>query len=331
MSLDQIVTLPTPENSVVRLHTTDNVAVARVALSPGQKFVIEGREITAIEPVPAGHKVSLSKVEAGGGVVRYGQVVGRASVAIEPGQHVHLHNVGLERASQVFHFPEGELAPVEPQASPTFQGYPREDGRAGTRNYVAIVSASSCAAFTAELVARGFDRDSLPENVHGVATFPHGHGCSVQVGPDTDQLERTIAGVLNHPNVSAAVILGLGCEVNQVSLYVGDNAASSRVVGLTLQDSGGTRAAAEAARKTIETMIERAAEEKRQEVPAAKLVLGLQCGGSDAFSGISANPALGNCCDRLITTGGSVEVAETTETFGAEHLLVARSRSRQVA
>ncbi|MCP5113958.1 MAG: altronate dehydratase, partial [bacterium] len=189
MNSDQIVTLPTPENSAVRLHATDNVAVARVSLSPPQKFVLGDLRIEVIEPVPAGHKVSLARVEAGASVVRYGQVIGRAKSLIEPGRHVHLHNLGLERASQVFQFPEEEIAPPATSMSgPTFLGYPREDGRAGTRNYIAVVAASNCSAYTAELIARNFDKDSLPENVHGVAAFPHGGGCSIQVGPDTDQL-----------------------------------------------------------------------------------------------------------------------------------------------
>jgi altronate hydrolase len=214
----------------------------------------------------------------------------------------------------------------------TFLGYPRADGRAGTRNYIAIVAASNCAAYTAELVARSFPRESLPENVHGVAAFPHGHGCSVQLGPDTDQLQRTIGGVLDHPNVAGAIIIGLGCEVNQVDLYVApDSPNRERLVGLTLQGIGGTRAAVAEASRVVREMIDRAADEKRTEIPASKLVLGLQCGGSDAFSGISSNPALGNCCDRLVEMGGTAVLAETTETFGAEYLLVRRSRNRQVA
>ena len=152
------------------------------------------------------------------------------------------------------------------------------------------------------------------------------------MGPDVDQLRRTLGGVLVHPNVSAAIILGLGCEVNQIDHYFGQNAPKSdRLAGLTLQTSGGTRGTVEAARKQIGRFIDQAAAERRTEVPASKIVLGLNCGGSDSFSGITANPALGHCSDLLAAIGGTPVLAETTEIFGAEHLLVKRARNRQVA
>ncbi len=219
--------------------------------------------------------------------------------------------------------------------SSTFLGYPRSDGRVGTRNYIAVVAASNCAAFTAELIADSFAEEALPENVDGVVAFPHGEGCAHSIGPDTEQLERTLKGVLDHPNVSAALILGLGCEVNQIGHYLGrsDQATDmpATLRGLTLQESGGTRAAVEAARKQVRDFIDHAATEKRTELPASKIVLGLNCGGSDSFSGITANPALGHCCDLIVEQGGTVVLAETTEIFGAEHLLLRRARNPEVA
>jgi altronate hydrolase len=168
--------------------------------------------------------------------------------------------------------------------------------------------------------------------VDGVVAFPHGDGCGQTPGPDTAQLQRTLAGVLAHPNVAAAVILGLGCEVNQIDHYLGPNGPrSSRLVGMTLQDSGGTIGALDRARREILGFMEKVAAEKRTEVPASKIVLGLNCGGSDSFSGITANPALGVCSDMLAEIGGTAVLAETTEIFGAEHLLVRRARNRQVA
>jgi altronate hydrolase len=194
------------------------------------------------------------------------------------------------------------------------------------------VAASNCAAHTAELIAASYDGETLPPNVDGVAAFPHGEGCGHSIGPDTQQLQRTLGGVLNHPNVAAAIILGLGCEVNQIDHYLGPGAPrTDRLVGMTLQSSGGTRATVEAARTAIAAMMERAASEKRVETPASKIVLGLNCGGSDSFSGITSNPALGICCDKLAAFGGTAVLAETTEIFGAEHLLVRRARNRQVA
>jgi altronate hydrolase len=208
----------------------------------------------------------------------------------------------------------------------------REDGRVGTRNYIAVVAASNCAAHTAELIAASFAGTILPPNVDGVVAFPHGDGCGQTQGPDTAQLQRTLGGVLAHPNVAAAVILGLGCEVNQIDHYLGPNGPrSSRLVGMTLQDSGGTIGALDRARREILGFMEKVAAEKRTEVPASKIVLGLNCGGSDSFSGITANPALGVCSDMLAEIGGTAVLAETTEIFGAEHLLVRRARNRQVA
>lgn len=333
MQLLEIAKLPTAENSAIHLNPLDNVAVARVPLSAGAQLRIDGVPITVRDPIPAGHKIALMTIRTGEVVHRYGQCIGRAKQPIEPGQHVHTHNLSFEELQLAYDFPTGDTPlPPAPKNVPTFLGYAREHGRVGTRNYIAVVAASNCAAHTAELIAGSFDGEQLPSNVDGVVAFPHGEGCGHSIGPDTEQLRRTLAGVLAHPNVSAAVILGLGCEVNQIDHYLGPNAPrSSRLVGMTLQGSGGTRGAVEAARRHIWQLIEQAEGEKRIEAPASKIVLGLNCGGSDSFSGITANPALGVCSDMLAEIHGTAVLAETTECFGAEHLLVRRSRNRQVA
>jgi altronate hydrolase len=333
MSLLEITKLPTAENSAIHLHPSDNIAVARVPLSSGQKISIEGQTVSVLDPVPAGHKVALREIAQGESIVRYGQMMGRANTRIAAGSWVHTHNVSFEETSFTYEFPTGDIPlPVAPASVPTFLGYKRSDGRIGTRNYIAVVAASNCAAHTVEWIAETYDRDSLPANVDGVVAFPHGEGCGHAIGPDTEQLQRTLAGVLDHPNVSAALIVGLGCETNQISHYLGDNApAGARLAGITLQESGGTRATVENARREIAKFIEQAAEERRTEVPASKILLGLNCGGSDSFSGITANPALGVCSDMLAEIGASAVLAETTETFGAEHLLVRRARNREVA
>jgi altronate hydrolase len=215
---------------------------------------------------------------------------------------------------------------------PTFRGFVREDGRVGTRNYVAVVAASNCAAYTVNWIAESFDKASLPPNIDGVVAFPHGEGCGHSIGPDTDQLRRTLAGVLNHPNVGAALIIGLGCEVNQIDHYLGPNAPrTNRLHGMTLQNSGGTRGTVDAARARIQEFMAEMTKQERVEVPASKILLGLNCGGSDSFSGISANPALGVTSDLLAAIGASAVLAETPECFGAEHLLVKRARNRAVA
>jgi altronate hydrolase len=333
MGLLEIAKLPTAENAAIHLNAADNIAIARVSLSPGQRLRIEGREVIVEEPVPAGHKVAIAAIGGGENIVRYGQLIGRARIRIEPGRHVHTHNVAFEELTFAYEFPEREIALSKPPKDiPTFLGYPREDGRAGTRNYIAVVAASNCAAHTAELIAASYDGESLPPNVDGVAAFPHGEGCGHTIGPDTEQLQRTLAGVLNHPNVAAAIILGLGCEVNQIDHYLGEGAPrTDRLIGLTVQSSGGTRATVDAARKAIAGMLDRASAEQRKPLPASKIVLGLNCGGSDSFSGITANPALGVCSDMLAEIGATAVLAETTEIFGAEHLLVRRARNRQVA
>jgi altronate hydrolase len=332
MLLD-IAKLPTAGNIAIHLHPSDNVAVARAPIAPGAELAVEGRAVRALDAIPAGHKIALEPIAAGRMVLRYGQAIGRAKTAIEAGRHVHTHNLGFEELSFEYAFPQAEIPlPRRQETGPTFLGYGRADGRVGTRNYIAVVAASNCAAHTAEAVARSYEGETLPPGVDGVVAFPHGEGCAHTIGPDLDQLRRTLGGVLDHPNVSAAVILGLGCETNQIDHYLGNGAAAGeRLAGLTLQTSGGTRGTLDAARREIARFLERAAAESRTPQPASRIVLGLNCGGSDSFSGITANPALGHCSDLLAALGGTPVLAETTEIFGAEHLLVSRARNREVA
>ena len=330
--LIDIAKLPTAENSAIHLHPADNVAVARVPIAAGAELRLDGIGVIALDAIPAGHKIALRPIRTGEMVERYGQAIGRATADIEAGRHVHTHNLGFEELALEYEFPAAELPLPQRAAEPTFMGYVREDGRVGTRNYIAVVAASNCAAHTAELIAESYVGETLPPNVDGVVAFPHGEGCAHAFGPDMDQLRRTLGGVLVHPNVSAALILGLGCETNQINHYLGPGAPRhGRLAGLTLQGSGGTRGALEAARREIARFIDQAAAERRRAAPASKIVLGLNCGGSDSFSGITANPALGFCSDLLAEMGGTPVLAETTEIFGAEHLLVRRARNRQVA
>ena len=321
------------ENAVIHLHPSDNIAVARLSLASGQIIRAGGHEVELVNAVPPGHKVAIQPIPRGGALVRYGQVIGRAAADIAPGQHVHTHNVSFEEIHFDYEFPTGNLPlPTEPANCPTFLGYPRADGRAGTRNYIAVVAASNCAAHTVELIAQSYAGERLPPNVDGIIALPHGEGCGMAMGPDVAQLQRTLSGMLDHPNVSAALVLGLGCEVNQIDHYIGAGSPrTDRLVGMTLQSSGGTRATVEAARQSIGKLMEQAAAEDRKSLPASKITLGLNCGGSDSFSGITANPSLGYCSDLLAGIGATAVLAETTEIFGAEHLLVRRARNRQVA
>ncbi|HEY6989739.1 MAG TPA: altronate dehydratase family protein [Bryobacteraceae bacterium] len=321
-------------NSAILLHADDTVAIARKNIEAGRDLEIRGVTVKTLAPIPAGHKVAIRAVRAGDPVYRYGNVIGFATTAIQPGEHVHVHNLGYQELNTAEIAVADKPSSQRVASSETFLGYRRADGRVGTRNYIAVVAASNCAAYTAELIAESFADAALPENLDGIVAFPHGEGCGQAMGADTEQLQRTLEGVLDHPNVSAALILGLGCEVNQIDHYLGRNGSgptSAALHGLTLQSSGGTRGTVEAARKQIFEFIDRAAAEKRTETPASNLVLGLNCGGSDSFSGITANPALGFCCDLIVERGGTVVLAETTEIFGAEHLLMRRARNAEVA
>ena len=335
--LYDIASAPTNANVAILLNSNDNVAVARVAISRNQELLVGGAELISRDDIPAGHKVAIRAIAAGESVLRYGNVIGFASCAIKPGEHVHVHNLAYRDLDLSVADFGCDAVPARFSAEKRlFRGYQRSDGRVGTRNYIAVVAASNCAAHTAELIAASFKAESLPHNVDGVVAFPHGEGCGMSIGPDSEQLQRTLEGVLDHPNVAAALILGLGCEVNQISHYLGRQEKNgyvppSHLHGLTLQESGGTAATVEAARRQVWQFIERASEEKPVEVSASHLVLGLNCGGSDSFSGITANPALGYCCDLIVEQGGTIVLAETTEIIGAEHLLLRRARSRQVA
>ncbi|HXE12665.1 MAG TPA: altronate dehydratase family protein [Bryobacteraceae bacterium] len=322
-------------NSVIQLHPRDNVAIARIALIPGQPIETGDSGFTVRQSVPAGHKVATRPIASGDPIFRYGEIIGFASGDIAAGDHIHTHNVTF---SELDHHDTAvpDLGPVPRRKSTeSFLGYLRNDGRAGTRNYIAVVAASNCAAHTSELISASFADIELPENVDGIMAFPHGEGCGMAIGPDSEQLQRTLEGVLAHPNVAAAVILGLGCEVNQIDHYLGRSGDGyvppEGLVGLTLQESGGTRSAIEAARQQIKRLIDVAASNKRTQLPASYLNLGLNCGGSDSFSGITANPALGYCSDLLVEQGATIVLAETTEIFGAEHLLFRRARNEEIA
>jgi altronate hydrolase len=337
MQLLEIAKLPTAENSAIQLHPSDDVAIARVPVSAGAELSIAGRTVKVTDPIPAGHKLAVTQKLPGEMLHRYGQRIGRALREIHIGEHVHTHNLSYQELETAYEFPETDI-PYPPAATniPEFLGYPRADGRAGTRNYIAVVAASNCAAHTVERIARTYEDAVLPPGVDGVIAFPHGEGCGMTSGPDKVQLQRTLAGVLDHPNVSSALIIGLGCEVNQIDHYLGPRADGApprpdRLLGLTVQGSGGTRATIDAARREISRLLDQAAAETRVPVPASKIILGLNCGGSDSFSGITANPALGVCSDMLAALGATAVLAETTEIFGAEHLLVRRARNRAVA
>ena len=325
-----------PDKPFIRLNAKDNVVVARIALSVGATASLEGREMRVRQAIGAGHKVAVTDIAEGAPVLKYGEVIGIAREHIRPGDLVHVHNLCFDFGSREYEFSTAlnDLSHIPLHPARTFLGYPRKDGRVGTRNYIAVVGASNCAAYATQKVEAAFRNESFEgTGIDGVVCFPHGDGCGQAEGPDTQLLRQTLEGLADHPNVAAAVMVGLGCEVNQVSYYlrdgVGANGSAPRR-GLTLQESGGTRHAIADSIKAVRELMAEVGKSERVESPASKLVLGLECGGSDAFSGITANPAVGYCSDLVVKQGGTTCLSETTEIYGAEHLLTRRATSREV-
>jgi altronate hydrolase len=292
------------------LHPDDDVAVAVHEL-PG---------------VPRGHKVAVRDIAAGAPVRKYGQVIGVAHVPIATGEHVHTHNLGMSELTRQYEFGT-DVRTVEPVAEPAyFQGIVRADGRVATRNYIGILTSVNCSATVAKMIAARFPAlDDYP-NVDGVVALTHGTGCGMAAdGEGIALLRRTLNGYARHPNFAALLVIGLGCEVNQLTGF--DLPAGTPT--MTIQELGGTAATVRAGVERIRELLPAAGAVERVPVPAAELVLGLQCGGSDGYSGVTANPALGAAADLLVRHGGTAILAETPEVYGAEHLLTRRAVSRK--
>jgi len=314
----------------IRLNAADDVVIARLELAAGTTLVKEGNVVVAGR-VPAGHKVAVRDVKAGQPVRRYNQIIGFATRDVRAGEHVHVHNLAMGNFERDYSF-SSEVRPIEyanPQA--TFQGIVRPDGRVATRNYIGILTSVNCSATVARHIARHFE-DRLQDypNVDGVVALTHKTGCGMaSEGEATDVLRRTIAGYARHPNFFSSQLVGLGCEANQVNVLISSQKLKNQFA-FTIQEKGGTRKAVENGIARIREILPEANKVKREPVPASHLTLGLQCGGSDGYSGISANPALGAAVDLLVRHGGTAILSETPEIYGAEHLLTRRAVSRDV-
>ncbi len=320
---------------VIRLHPEDSVVIARATLLPGVA-VAEG--VAAIERVPAGHKVAVRPIAPGEPVRRYGQIIGFATAAIAPGQHVHVHNCGMGDFAKDYAYGVDARPTAYFDTPATFQGFRRADGRVATRNYIGIVTSVNCSAHVAGLIADAFRRnpfggaDPLADypNVDGVVALTHKTGCGMTEGEPLRLLRRTLAGYARHVNFSHVVALGLGCEVNQIGGLLAEQRLAGRLRSMDIQALGGTRKTVEAGVAFVREVLAEANAVRRETVPAAELTVALQCGGSDGYSGVSANPALGAASDLLVRHGGTVILSETPETYGAEHLLTRRAVSREV-
>jgi altronate hydrolase len=307
------------------------VATAIVELLPGETL---GDGVAVAQPILAGHKVALSRINAGAPVVKLGQPIGIATCLIMPGEHVHAHNLAC--AGQAERTEIGvDLNSPEP-APATFQGYIRADGGIGTRNFIAVLTSVNCSATVARRIAGHFTPElmSAYPGVDGVVAFSHMSGCGMaKEGRGIDNLRRTISGYARHPNFAAVLIVGLGCEVNQIDplLTSAELEISDRLQTISIQGVGGTMAAIEQGIARVKSMLPTANASQRQTVSVEHLTIGLQCGASDGYSALTANPALGAAVDRLVAAGGRAILSETPEIYGAENLLLRRASSRAVA
>jgi arabinonate dehydratase len=317
---------------VIRLDAADNVVVARQDITASTVIPEEG--VTALADVPAGHKLATSAIRRGDPVLKYATVIGFAGDDVPPGGYLHTHNILVDDVQKDYRFAEdyrpAKLLPKTQRAQ--FMGYRRPDGRVGTRNYIGIFITVNCSATVARKIAAYFDEERLADypNIDGVVPFIHSQGCGMeQTGEPIDLLRRTLKGYLQHPNIAGALIVGLGCERNNLDRFFKATAleTDTALKSLSMQSIGGTAAAIAEGKAIIREMLTEANQAKREPVSAEHITIGMQCGGSDGFSGLSANPALGRAVDILVQHGGTAILSETPELYGIEHTLTARAKS----
>ena len=319
----------------LRLADDDNIVVAAGRIEPGAGIA---PGIVTRQRIPFGHKIAARPIALGEPVMKFGQIIGFASKQIEPGDWVHEHNVEMHDFARDYRFADAarpeNILPVEEQA--TFEGFRRANGKAGTRNYVGILTSVNCSASVARFMAEAATRSGMLdefENVDGVVSFTHGTGCGMAgSGEGFELLKRTQWGYSANPNLGGVLLVGLGCEVFQIGrmkqLYGIEESETFRT--MTIQESGGTKKTIEQGLERIRGMVAAANAATRETIPASELTLALQCGGSDGYSGITANPALGVAADILVHNGGTAILSETPEIYGAEHLLTRRAKNREV-
>lgn len=324
-------------SSIIVLHESDNVGICKVALPAGVLFA--ERDVTLLRDIPAMHKVAVRAIAKGEAITKYGQVIGFAKQEIPAGEHVHVHNCVMGEYDKDYGFCE-QATPTQfvPEAErATFEGYKRINGKVGTRNYLGIITTVNCSATVAKAIAQQLsfsgELANFP-NIDGVVALTHDSGCGMRSdGDGYDVLRRTFNGYARHPNFGGVLMVGLGCETMQIQRVMEESglADSKTFNAYTIQDVGGTRHAIEKGLEAARAMLPLVNEFTRETVPVSELVIGLQCGGSDAFSGITANPALGIAGDILVRHGGTVILSETPEIFGAEHLLTRRAETPEIA
>ncbi len=323
---------------VIRIHPNDDVVIARQQLVGGTRIESEG--ITVAGLVPPGHKIATRAIREGEPVRRYDQIIGSAKQAIAAGQHVHTHNLEFSSFARDYAAASG-ARPTEYVDEPaSFDGIVRAGGRIATRNYIGILTSVNCSATVARAIADHFRRDTNPgalerfPNVDGVVALTHGAGCATASdGEPLQVLRRTLGGYARHPNFASVMVVGLGCETNQINGMLEQESLKTGALlhAFNIQDTGGTKKTVAHGIELVGWLLEEANRVRRTPVPASRITVGLQCGGSDGYSGISANPALGAAVDRLVRHGGTAILSETPEIYGGEHLLTRRAVSKDVA
>jgi altronate hydrolase/galactarate dehydratase len=321
--------------SSIRLHPQDSVAIALQDLEAGATLPDHGLTLTT--PVKRGHKFALADFAPGDKLLRYGQIIGQALEPIATGAHVHTHNLGMGAHTQDYAMAQANAPLPMLDVTRTFDGYHRADGKVGTRNYLGVLTTVNCSATVAKLVTEAAERDpwfqSL-ENIDGIVPIVHGTGCAMDLkGEGYQLLFRTLQGYAQHANFGGILLIGLGCEAMQVPALVGAGRLrqDNNFRYMTIQQEGGTRRTIEAAMRELREMATIANKVTRQPAPLKHIVVGLQCGGSDGYSGITANPALGAASDLLVQHGGTTILSETPEIYGAEHLLTRRAATPAIA
>ncbi|MBM3567722.1 MAG: altronate dehydratase [Alphaproteobacteria bacterium] len=317
----------------IRLNPKDDVVIALGEIAKDRE--IPGEGVRARGTVPAGHKIATRAVAKGQPLRRYDQVIGFAAADIAAGDHVHTHNLAMGEFARDHAHAQGARPTAYVNNPATFQGIVRSDGRVATRNYIGVLTSVNCSATVARHIAEAFRGDALKDypNVDGVIALTHKTGCGMYAeGEGMDVLRRTIAGYARHPNFAGVLMAGLGCESNQISslLKAERLGEGPKLQTFTIQETGGTRKTVESGIARIKAMLPEANRAARVPVPASHITVGLQCGGSDGYSGITANPALGAAVDLLVRHGGTAILSETPEIYGAEHLLTRRAVSKAV-
>ena len=323
---------------IIRIHPADDVVIARHQLVGGTRLDAEGVTVSGL--IPPGHKIAVRAIQPGATVRRYNQIIGTAKCVIQPGQHVHTHNLEFSRVKLDYAAGQGAQPTAYVAAPATFQGIKRADGRIATRNYVGVLTSVNCSATVARAIADHFRRDIHPAalaafpNIDGVIALTHGGGCATASdGEPLQILRRTLGGYARHPNFAAILVVGLGCETNQIAGLMEQEGLNTGTALHTfnIQETGGTRKTVAHGIELVTWLLDEANRVKREPVSASHITVGLQCGGSDGYSGISANPALGAAVDRLVRHGGTAILSETPEIYGGEHLLTRRAVSGAVA